>query len=421
MSIFALVDCNNFYASCQRIFNPSLENQPVVVLSNNDGCIIARSNQAKKLGIPMGAPYFQYEEFCRKNNVAVFSSNYALYGDISQRVMSSLRHFCADIEVYSIDEAFLRFDSNDPADIFNWCKMIRSKIKMWTGIPVSIGISTTKTLAKVANSIAKKLDSDSVFDLSATKLQDSLLAEIQVSKIWGIGSRLAKTLSKMGIHQAQQLRDSSDSWIRQHFGVTVQRTVLELRGIACLNLAEAKHRKNIISSRSFNQPIQKFEDLEPVLSEFVAIAGTKLRRQKSKAQGIYVFLQTNLFDASAKPYSNGIFCSFVEPSSDTGLMIKIAKNNLKKIYLPGLNYKKMGVILADLLPFANKQYDLFIHSDSQGKKDQVMKTLDDINNRMGRASIYLAAQGRRETLPLKFHRKSPCYTTHWQDILTVHV
>ncbi len=420
MAVFLLVDCNNFYASCQRVFNPKLENRPVVVLSNNDGCVIARSNQAKDLGIPMGAPYFQYRSFCETHKVAVFSSNYELYGDFSQRVMSLLRKFCDNVEVYSIDEAFLRFESSDELNIMNLCETIRQNIKMWTGIPVSIGIGTSKTLAKAANLVAKRQTTSGIFDLRNSAQQDSILMQLEVSKIWGIGSRIAKRLAKLNITHAQQLRDSSDAWIREHFGVTVQRTILELRGISCLNLETCKPKKNIISSRSFSSTLTRIEDLEEALSQFVAIACQRLRKQESKAQGIYVFLQTNPFTAE-KFYNNGILCSFAEPTADTSFIIQAAKRYLKKIYLPQLHYKKMGVMLTDLIASKNQQYDLFIKTNQQEKKDILMHTLDHIQDRMGRKSIFIAAQGTNQKWQTQSRQKSPCYTTQWADILTIKI
>ena len=420
MSIFLLIDCNNFYASCHRIFNPQLENRPVVVLSNNDGCIIARSNEAKRLGIPMGAPYFKYRAFCQQHQVTVFSSNYELYGDISQRIMTILKGFCADVEIYSIDEAFLYFEAEPHPDFANFCLDIRQKIKMWTGVPVSIGISSTKTLAKAANFIAKRQNLTGVFALRDSILQNALLSQIQISEIWGIGGKLSAKLQKLGIFTAQQLRDYPDESMRQQFGVTVQRTVLELRGTSCLNLENFHTRQNIISSQSFKSAIDRIEDLEKAITRFVTTACIKLRSQKSKAQGIYVFIQTNLFDQRDKPYSQAVFCSLVEPTADTRLLISAAKHHLKKIYLPGLSYKKAGIMLVNLVNKKTQQTDLFTDHTAAQKSETLMYTLDQINERLGRDTIFIAAQGtparKQET-----GKTSPCFTTKWTDILTIQV
>ncbi len=420
MTVFALVDCNNFYVSCQRVFNPALENRPVVVLSNNDGCIIARSNEAKELGIPMGAPYFKYRPFCEKNKVFVFSSNYELYGDLSQRVMTSLRHFCPELEVYSIDEAFLRLDSVG-GDLKEFCAVIREKIKMWTGIPVSIGIGPTKTLAKAANRIAKRKTLCGVFDLRAASVRDAILAQFEVIDLWGISHQSSKKLAKLGITTAAQLRDSPADRIRRHFGVVGERLMMELNGISCLGMENVKPRKNIISSRSFGKVVTDLVELEEAVSHYASIAGVKLRKQQSRAQGVYVFLQTGLYHSGETPYSNGIFSGFAQPSADTGFIIQVAKKLLKKIYIPDLRYKKAGIMLTDIVPNTYQQYDLLIGADSRDKKDRLMQTLDIINDRMGRQSVFLAAEGIHQPWRINAERKSARFTTQWQDILTIQV
>ena len=415
MSIFLLVDCNNFYVSCQRIFNPSLEKKPVVVLSNNDGCIIARSNEAKNLGIPMGAPYFEYRRLLTRHKVTVFSSNYELYGDISNRIMTILRDFGVDIEVYSIDEAFLRIESAR-INVTDFCLSIRQKIKMWVGIPVSIGIGPSKTLAKVANLIAKRQNLNGVYDLTDPQRQNQILPEMNLSDVWGIGNRLVIQLNKLGIQNPQQLRDAPTMEIRKRFGVTVERTVLELRGVSCLSLQNFQPRKNIICSRSFRQPLQNIRDMEEAISQFTATACIKLRKQKSKAQGLYVFLQTNLWSKKERPYSNGVFCPFEAPTADTSDVIQIAKKELQKIYLPQRQYKKAGVMLTDIIPENSVQTDLFVNYPQHRKRDRVMQVLDEVNAALGAKSLYLAAQG---AIVKRLHGallKSPCFTTKWTDI-----
>lgn len=253
MSIYALVDCNNFYASCERVFNPQLEKKPVIVLSNNDGCIVARSNEAKALGLPMGAPYFKFEKMCLEKNVFVFSSNYELYGDISNRVMQVLQHFCPEIEIYSIDEAFLQLDKFSIWNLTNLMFEIRKKVKYWTGIPVSIGFGPTKTLAKIANKIAKKQSTSGVFDLCDEKIREDILANFLLEDVWGIGNRLSTRLNDLNIYTAKDLRDSNPKRMRKHFGVVIERIVQELRGSPCLTLESAQPRKQICSSRSFGK------------------------------------------------------------------------------------------------------------------------------------------------------------------------
>ncbi len=415
MSIFLLVDCNNFYVSCQRIFNPSLEKKPVVVLSNNDGCIIARSNEAKNLGIPMGAPYFEYRRLLTRHKVTVFSSNYELYGDISNRIMTILRDFGVDIEVYSIDEAFLRIESAR-INVTDFCLSIRQKIKMWVGIPVSIGIGPSKTLAKVANLIAKRQNLNGVYDLTDPQRQNQILPEMNLSDVWGIGNRLVIQLNKLGIQNPQQLRDAPTMEIRKRFGVTVERTVLELRGISCLSLQHFQPRKNIICSRSFRQALQNIQDMEEAISQFTATACMKLRKQKSKAQGLYIFLQTNLWSKKERPYSNGVFCPFEAPTADTFAAVQIAKKELQKIYLPQRQYKKAGVMLTDIVPESSVQADLFVNYPQHRKRDRVMQVLDEVNAALGAKSLYVAAQG---AIAKRLHGallKSPCFTTKWTDI-----
>ena len=313
MSLFLLIDCNNFYVSCQRIFNPALEKKPVVVLSNNDGCIIARSNEAKKLGIPMGAPYFKYRPLLIKHEVIVFSSNYELYGDISNRIMNILRDCCADVEVYSIDEAFLRMESTH-SNLMDFCLNIRRKIKMWVGVPVSIGIGPSKTLAKVANIIAKRQNLSGICDLTDPQFQNQILSELDVVDVWGIGHRLANKLNQLGIYNARQLRDAATHEIRKRFGVTVERTVLELRGVACLALQHFQPRKNIISSRSFSQVLQNIVDIEEAISQFVATAKRdKTPNKILKLREFMCFCKRIYLLKMNSPIATGYFVALILP------------------------------------------------------------------------------------------------------------
>ena len=332
MYAFGLIDCNNFYASCERVFQPKLKNSPVVVLSNNDGCIIARSEEAKSLGIPMGAPYYKYKDCLEKNHVNIFSSNYELYGDMSERVMDSIRIMVEqnNIEVYSIDEAFIKLSGEN---ISEYAKKISSNIMQWTGIPTSIGISNTKTLSKIANHVAKKIAEENVFDMRDEKIKEKVMKKLPVNKIWGISTGWSEKLRNLDIHTALELRDADSNFIRKKLGVVVERIVLELRGISCLDIEKYKNKKSIIVSKSFGTLITDINLLEQALSNHVARACEKLRIQNSKAKSISIFIQTNKFRKDLPQYKASKHHVLELPSSDTGKLIKISKNLIKLIYL----------------------------------------------------------------------------------------
>ncbi|MFT3742446.1 MAG: Y-family DNA polymerase [Gammaproteobacteria bacterium] len=423
MTTFALVDVNNFYASCQRVFDPSLEGRPVVVLSNNDGCIVVRSNEAKLLGIPMGAPYFKYRDFCNAHQVKVFSSNYALYNDMSQRVMTILRQSCPNMEVYSIDEAFLCLDDLGQQDLMAYCQGIRSQVLQWTGLPVSVGIGKSKTLAKVANYFAKRHTKSGVYDLRDSSLQTELLKQFPVDEIWGIGRQLTRKLSALGINTAEQLCEAPIKQIRKQFGVTLERTVLELKGISCLPLEAVQPEKNIMASRSFGRPVQELSELENAVSCHVATACQKLRAQHSKAQGVYVFLRTSPFNTEQSFYQQGVQATFIQPTNDTSLVIKTAKHCLKKIYSNQYRYQKAGILLMDLIPENICQGDLWLDQEVFRRKQELMQALDTINQKMGRHTVFMAAQGipAKHTWQMRADLKSPAYTTNWQQILRINI
>lgn len=416
MPIYALIDCNNFYASCERAFNPKLNGKPVIVLSNNDGCVIARSNEAKSLGIPMGTPYHQWKKFCKENNVYVFSSNYELYGDMSDRVMSTLRHFCPDMEVYSIDEAFLILDKFKYKDLKKFTLEIKQEIKQWTGIPVSIGFSHTKTLAKIANKHAKKNTIEGVFDLTSLELQNDLLDKFPVKDIWGIGSQLSHRLEKLNIHTAKQLRDADAKLLRKNFSVVMEKIIQELRGVSCIPLEDIQPKKQIMCSRSFGKLVTDLDELMEALSHYVANACRKLRNQQSIAQGIYVFLHTNFFRKNEPQYANQLSCYFPDATDDTGYIISVAKKCLQRIYKKGYQYKKVGILLLDLLPNTVQQYSLFSSND-RVKKTKLMKTIDQINLRMGQNAIFYCAEGIKPTWHIKREYRSPRYTTRLEEVL----
>jgi len=342
--LFALVDCNNFYVSCERVFNPYLINKPVVVLSNNDGCIIARSNEAKALNIPMGAPFHIYRDFINAHRIKVYSSNYPLYGDMSNRVMTSLFEFNPNLEVYSIDEAFLKFNQTTRTDIGDDILKIKENILQWTGIPVSIGLGPTKTLAKIANTLAKKNNHYGIFDLSSEVKQEEVLKDINIENIWGISKRWGSKLRMIGIGNALQLRDSSPRRIRQYLGVVVERIVYELQGVACLDINEILPKKNIMCSRSFGNVVSDKSSIKQFIAEYTIRACEKMRGQSTRAQSIYIFLQTNKFK-KGKQYNKGIVIGLNTPCSDTAQIIKLATTAIDMIYRSGYLYQKAGIML----------------------------------------------------------------------------
>ena len=417
MKIFALVDCNNFYASCERVFAPNLKERAIVILSNNDGCIVARSNEAKSLGIPMGAPIFKQKAVIKKHNVAVFSSNYQLYGDMSKRVMDSLSLFTPDMEVYSIDEAFLRLDYLQPRNLYEYCKTIREKILQWTGIPVSIGIAPTKVLAKIANHVAKK-QTDGVFDIRCQQKQDDILKSLDTDKIWGIARSWSERLNSMSIYKASELRDASPPIIRKHLSVVGERILRELKGQSCIDLETIQPKKNIMSSKSFGKPITKKEPIEEALSNYAARACEKLRKQNSRAQAVHVFIQTNGFRETDRQYNNVITHTLTTPTSDTRIIIEAAKFCLSRIYKHGYRYKKTGIMLLDLIPISLEQKQLFVDFDHR-PGDHLMKVVDHINKDHGPDTLFFGAQGVTRAWKMRCGSRSPRYTTQWDELLMV--
>jgi len=416
-NLFALVDCNNFYVSCERVFNPFLVDQPVAVLSNNDGCIIARSNEVKALGIPMGAPFHHYKHILIQKGVHIYSSNYQLYGDMSGRVMDSLKIFSPDVEVYSIDEAFMRFKYSKGKDYYNYLKKIRNSVFQWTGIPVSIGLGPTKTLAKIANSLAKKSKINCVYDLSSPSSQIEVLEHIQVENIWGISKRWGAKLRLIGIGNALQLRNASPQKIRKYLGVVLERIVYELRGVSCLDLDQVQPRKNIMVSRSFGKPIAKLTDLEQAISLYTVRGCEKMRSQNSRAQTVYTFLRTNSFSKKHKQHRAGVMTGFDIPCSDTGYILSIVKRSLSNIYKDGYLYHKGGIMLVDLVPDNIHQKNLFVDYN-YNRSDLRMTTLDKINKKFGPGTLFYAAAGLKKDgdWQSRTHHLSPRYTTKWGEL-----
>jgi DNA polymerase V len=420
--LFALVDVNNFYVSCERAFNPNLINRPVIVLSNNDGCAVARSNEVKALGVKMGTPWFQLKDLAKQHGIVALSSNYTLYGDMSNRVMTILREFSPHVEVYSIDECFLGLQGFGnlwmiPTGIG---QTIRHRIRQWTSLPVCVGIGTTKTLAKLANHIAKKQSIfNGVCDLSTMPHEqfEALLSTIEVGEVWGVGRQLSQHLNAAGIETVQALRDTPTSWLRAKFGVVMERLGYELSGISCLALEElSAPKKQIISSRSFGQLIYSLTELSESVASYTSSAAEKMRCQASICNAIQVFIQTNPFREQDKQYSNCITVPLPNASSDTRLLIRAALFGLKRIYRPGYAYKKAGVILNGIDSAAMHQEALFTQYGVDESSEKLMSVLDQINKRYGRNTISVYSTGKKKSWTMRRENMSPSYTTNWQDL-----
>jgi DNA polymerase V len=414
--MFALVDCNNFYASCEHLFQPKLEKKPLAILSNNDGIVIARSPKAKALGVKMGQPAFELKDDIEKGKLKVLSSNFSLYADMSQRVMQTLSTYSPDMEIYSIDEAFflLEKESNLRAKGIE----MRKKVKKWTGIPISIGIAPTKTLAKLANEAAKKGETG-VLVLSDSAEIEERLGATDLEEIWGIGSRLSQKLRRKGIYTAKQLRDCEDNWIRKLLGVTGYRTVLELRGVPCFELMEEpeKKKKSIVCSRSFSQKIDTLSVIEAAVASFATRAAKKLRDQKSLAGFLSVFVATSPF---SEPYvSHSCHVQIPNPTSFTPELITLAKEGLSKIYQPGLGYKKAGILLADFIDEEAAPLDFLTPRPTSLKKAKAMKIVDAINARAGKEAIRFASQGVGKKWQGARSHVSPKFTTSWSELLKI--
>ncbi len=419
MPRLALVDCNNFFCSCERVFNPALVDKPVVVLSNNDGCIISRSEEAKALGIPMGAPLHEQKEVIRKHGVRVFSSNYTLYGDMSARVMSILRDEVPAIEVYSIDEAFLQLPPNFTEE---QARALRAKVLQWTGIPVCIGIGSTKLLAKLANRHAKKNKAltGGVFDLVNYWDPDGIMAATPTDGLWGVGKNLALRLKGMGVTTALEFKQADPAAVRKSMGVIGERMLRELNGIPCLELEEMPpDRKGVMASRSFGSPVETLEELEEALANHVARASEKIRRYGLLATRMEVFLRTNWFNKTDRQYSPGIGITLDRPTNGTAELMTTARELLHRIYRPGYRYKKTGIQLAHLVSEEEYQPELF---DRPRARIDVDRIVDDINRRLGDPKNPVITRASQGTLRsgkgwrMKAERHSPHYTTDWKQL-----
>lgn len=420
----ALIDCNNFYVSCERVFRPGLEGRPVVVLSNNDGCAVSRSNEAKAIGVKMAEPWFKLERLARQHGIVALSSNYALYGDMSARVMSILAAYSPRQEVYSIDECFLDLDGFDPSSLQAYGQEIRQAVKRNVGIPVCVGIAETKTLAKLANHCAKKgLEGNGgVCDFG--RLDEAqcmaLFARIPVGDVWGVGCKTAGKLAGIGIETVADLTRADPERIRGHFSVMLARTVQELNGIPCIELEDAdRPRQQIMVSRSFGSEVTSFGDLAESVACFAARAAEKLRCDGSVAAGVCVHILTNPFKRDEPQYQRSIVVSLARPCDDTARLVNAAIAGLKEIYRDGFRYKKSGVLLMGLQARAALQTGLFDDAPGQARSDSLSRVMDDINRRMGPGSIAIAASGTRQRWAMRRESKSPNYTTDWNELLEV--
>ena len=420
--LFALVDVNNFYVSCERAFNPKLERTPVVVLSNNDGCAVARSNEVKALGVKMGAPWFKLKELAREHGIIALSSNYTLYGDMSNRVVSVLQEYSPDIEVYSIDESFLRVETTtrlhgNPTQMG---QAMRRQIRQWTGLPVCAGFGETKTLAKFANHLAKK---NSVFngvcDLSAMGAEErrAWMSKIAVGEVWGVGRRIAARLETMGIHTVFNLVTSDIKAIRAQFGVVMERTVSELCGISCLELEDvAPPKEQIMASRSFGSMVVTIEELGEAVSWHVDRAAAKLRTQGSVTGAIHVFVQTNRFRESDQQYNGSVVVPLEDVSDNTLTLTASAMLGLRHIYRAGYAYKKCGVMLMQVSDKSKRQETLFDDVTARVKSTEAMKVMDDINRNWGRGTLRTASSGVSKRWAMRSENRSPRYTTQWAEL-----
>lgn len=421
MTVFALADCNNFYVSCERVFNPKLVGKPVIVLSNNDGCAVARSNEAKNLGIKMAVPYFKIKHLIDGENVHVFSSNYALYGDMSNRVMQTLVTFTPVIEIYSIDEAFLDFTNFAFTNLTDYARSIQSTVRKNTGIPISIGIGTSKTLAKIANRLAKKsLKANGVLDLTSSRYIDIALEQIPIEDVWGIGKRYAAYLKLINIKTALDFKYADTQIIKKKMGINGVRTQKELYGESCYSLETTPSvRKSVAVSRTFKTPITCFDELSQALSSYISRGAEKLREQDSFSENMTVYLLTNRFKKESF-YYNSRSHVFTTATNTTLEMIRQGKLLLKQIFKEGKEYKKAGVVFSNLVKKGCVQQDLFSPSDHTRSK-KLMKAIDKVNSQMGRHCAQYAATGLSKKQPWKtsFNYRSPAYTTDWNQLLIV--
>lgn len=419
MNWYALIDCNNFYASSERVFDPSLNDRPVVVLSNNDGCCIARSNEAKALGIPMGAPYFEYKSFFAKHNVVVKSSNYALYGDMSSRVMNILSRYCPEVEIYSIDEAFLLFRGFEHFNLESYAREIKSFVHRATGIPVSIGIAPSKALAKVANRISKKFPdrTGGVYLMDTDIKRTKALKWLKIGDVWGIGSRYAKMLQLQNVRTALDFTELPDDFVRDSMTVVGLRLKHDLMGKPSIQMEEVQNKKGIACTRSFHKGYTEFSELHERIATFASVCSRKLRRQGSDCNLVQVFVRTNPFKEHLPQYARSVCIKLPYPTNSTLELTKHAVRGLKMVFKKGYHYKKAGIMVMALTPSASKQLNVFQNSDPRHLP--LMKAIDRINLLSGFNVVKLGSQDLKREWKMNRNQLSPRYTSKFDDIITV--
>ncbi len=425
--MIGLVDCNNFYVSCERAFQPRLEGRPVGVLSNNDGCVIARSAEIKALGVEMGTPAFQLKHLVRQRGLVLLSSNYELYGDMSSRVQAVLEEFAPQVEPYSIDEMFVRFDGFETAALTEHCRMLRQQVRQYTGIPVSIGVAPTRTLSKLANRAAKKIPGYGgvcVLDRDSTATK-GLLQRIELGDIWGVGRRLVERLHVMGIRTAWDLRNTDPKRIRRKFSVTLERTVLELQGIPCTEMNDFDEpRQRIMTSRSFGKLTGSYQEIQEAIRQHGQRGAEKLRQQGSLARAVLVFLKTNPHRTDLPQYSPSMIVELERPTDDSRPILHAASQALQRIFLPRFAYMKAGVMLLDLIDADRQQLSLLDTPQSaadRARSEKLMATMDELNQKMGRGTLRLGMPTDGAAWHLRCANRTPRWSTRWEDILKVRV
>ena len=417
--MFVLVDCNNFYASCERVFNPNLQNKPVAILSNNDGCVISMSDEAKKIGLPFGAPIFKWEQFCKQNSISVLSSNYPLYGDMSERVMKILSQFTPDVEVYSVDEAFLELKGFENIDLQTYAKKIRSRILQWTGIPVCVGIAPTKALSKVANKIARSniQKSGGICIIDSEEKRIKALQWIPIEKVWGIGKGLQRKLYARGCKKAYDFTQLSDIWVKKNLTITGYNLKKDLEGVSRLKLNFEETKRAIATTRSFEYTFSDIDNIKERISTFAASCAEKLRKQKSSCYMIIVLLRSDYHNKYTEQYRVNKTVVFSQPTNSTLVICKSAVKAVAEIFKEGVKYKRAGVIVTGLIPEDNFQLDLF--SKENPKHKLLMKTIDKLNCTFKADKVKLGNQDLQRTWKMRQERLSPKYTTNINDIITV--
>lgn len=417
--MYALVDCNNFYASCERVFKPSLIGQAIVVLSNNDGCVIARSQEAKDAGIPMGAPAFKFKKLFEEKKIHVFSSNYALYGDMSNRVMNILSGYAADVEIYSIDEAFLDLHDYDYLELEAYAREIKARVEKWTGIPVCIGLAPTKSLAKLANRIAKKYGDHTggVYAIDSDEKREKALNWVPVDDIWGIGRQHAKKLRSYDVKTGLDFVQRPDHWVRKELSVVGLRLKHDLMGIPSIEMEQWKPKKSISTTRTFESTTQDYEEIRERVATFTVSCAEKLRKQGSSCSALMVFIQTSRHQKHLPQYQNSLVIKLPYPTNSSIDLVKFATQALQNIYRKGYSYKKAGVVVLDLVDESLKQLSLF--SGENPKHAPLLKVMDALNAKYKDSTVKLACQDPKRTWKMKQEKLSPSYTTKLADILKI--